>query len=393
MGLVILKASRVAGIVKNSVLGQLLVAGLCFAFALPAEAAGNAANGKLLYSSLNCSACHGSNPSTGSNKILRGANNGAGILSAIGSNVGGMGFLLNNVNAAQADDIGAYIANPNATTAAPTAAAPVVAVSPTSLQVAQGWNLLGNSLIHPLTAALQFNDQNIASVWRWDVATAGWSFYTSLLTVAELGTYTASNGLGILSQINPGEGFWVNAKANITLPIQTDTSLVSSAIVIQAPPSVGTSASSATVTPTSLLVEQGWNLLGDNLGQPLNVASQFNDQNIESVWRWDATSNRWQLYTPLLTAAALQAYATSKGYGVLGQINPGEGYWVSAKARVSLPVQVYAPSNSASTVAAPQTPVIGGHEGSEHEGGEHAGGGHEGGGHEGGEHEGGGERD
>ncbi len=108
-------------IAKNGLFRQILLAGLCLIYVSVADAAGDAANGKALYNTTNgaplaCAsgACHGTNPLAGMNKILRGANAGAVIMNAIRSNKGSMGFLTSYISAAQADDIGAYIANPSA---------------------------------------------------------------------------------------------------------------------------------------------------------------------------------------------------------------------------------------------------------------------------------------
>ena len=126
MGFGMLKVDWIIKVIaKNSVFSQLLLAGLCLISVSTAQAIGDAANGKVLYNTANgaplsCanSACHGTNPSSNMNKIRNGANNGSHIMSTINSNTGGMGFLSSYISAANADDIGAYIANPNVTTTA-----------------------------------------------------------------------------------------------------------------------------------------------------------------------------------------------------------------------------------------------------------------------------------
>ena len=61
------------------------------------------------------------------------------------------------------------------------------------------------------------------------------------------------------------------------------------------------------------------------------MISLYGDANtVTSVWKWDPSVQGWQFYTPLMDATALQAYANSKGYGVLSTIGPGEGYWLNA---------------------------------------------------------------
>lgn len=78
----------------------------------PAPAAASSAlNGKSLYQA-NCASCHGGNPAQNISKVLKGTSAG-NTLNAIASNTGGMGFLSGTIGAAQANDIAAYLAQPN----------------------------------------------------------------------------------------------------------------------------------------------------------------------------------------------------------------------------------------------------------------------------------------
>lgn len=100
------------------------------------------------------SGCHGTNVALNKNKILRGANNGPLIMTAISKNAGGMGFLAAYVNATDAADIGAYIANPAAGTAAPAASvAPASLAFPSTVLGAASANQTV-TLSNPGTAAL-----------------------------------------------------------------------------------------------------------------------------------------------------------------------------------------------------------------------------------------------
>lgn len=85
----------------------------------------------------------------------------------------------------------------------------------------------------------------------------------------------------------------------------------------------------------------GWNLLGNSINAPLDVATTLGDANkVTSVWKWIPATNKWAFYTPAMTPAALATYAAGKGYDVLTTIYGGEGFWVNAKAvmAISLPV-------------------------------------------------------
>ena len=82
----------------------------------------------------------------------------------------------------------------------------------------------------------------------------------------------------------------------------------------------------------TLMLDSGWNLLGNGWGQALPVATIFgNTANVTTVWKWDAPKNGWQFYSPSMNAQELQNYAASKGYGVLSEIGAGEGFWVNVK--------------------------------------------------------------
>lgn len=91
-------------------------------------------------------------------------------------------------------------------------------------------------------------------------------------------------------------------------------------------------------------IASGWGLLGYIGGTPVKVETVFgsvsaNDipnvtSNIFSVWKW--ANNSWQFWTPAMTTTDLAAYASSKGYQVLSELQPGDGYWVNAKAPVTL---------------------------------------------------------
>ncbi|MEN9492344.1 MAG: hypothetical protein RJA63_2793, partial [Pseudomonadota bacterium] len=87
----------------------------------------------------------------------------------------------------------------------------------------------------------------------------------------------------------------------------------------------------------AITVAPGWNLLGNPVNQSIAVADRFgNPSFISSVWKWDTDKANWQFYSPALTAAELKSYASAQGYGVLSEINPGDGYWVNAKAQADL---------------------------------------------------------
>lgn len=84
-------------------------------------------------------------------------------------------------------------------------------------------------------------------------------------------------------------------------------------------------------------LSQGWNLIGNPLERALTVADIFEgNSSVVTVWKWNASQSAWAFYTPSMTASALQTYASGKGYSVLDQISPTEGFWVNASAATSV---------------------------------------------------------
>jgi hypothetical protein len=81
----------------------------------------------------------------------------------------------------------------------------------------------------------------------------------------------------------------------------------------------------------------GWNLLGNPVNHSIAVADSFGDAaKVNSVWKWDSTAAKWQLYAPNLGATELQSYAASQGFAVLREIAAGDGFWVNAKTQAEL---------------------------------------------------------
>ena len=94
-------------------------------------------------------------------------------------------------------------------------------------------------------------------------------------------------------------------------------------------------AASATVTVATsagtLNLVAGWNLLGNSINAPQDVATGFgNAANVTTVWKWIAATSRWAFYSPTFADGGA-AYAATKGYDFLTTINGGEGFWVNAK--------------------------------------------------------------
>jgi len=204
---------------------------------------------------------------------------------------------------------------------------------PTSQTVtlAPGWNLLGNGQDQPLAVASLFgNASNVTTVWKWDVATTGWQFYAPSMDATALQTYASGKGYGVLTSINPGEGFWVNVAQPFTVTFPAGVSL---------------SARDFTAGKTYAL-KPNWNLVGIGnslspsgfnvaLSSSLPVAGAV-PVNLTTLWAWDNLQSKWYFYAPNLEGqggTVLFDYTASKGYldfTATGKtLGAGMGFWVN----------------------------------------------------------------
>jgi len=122
-----------------------------------------------------------------------------------------------------------------------------------SLSLVQGWNLLGNGSSGTIDVATAFGAaSNVSTVWKWIANTTRWAFYAPSLVGQALSDYVASKGYDLLTTVNGGEGFWVNAAASFTTPLPSGTLIQSKSFM----PTAGTHA-----------LPQGWSLIatGDSL--------------------------------------------------------------------------------------------------------------------------------
>ena len=125
--------------------------------------------------------------------------------------------------------------------------------------------------------------------------------------------YATSKGYDVLTTINGGEGFWVNATSAFSAQLPAGTTIASTSFQTMA---------------------SGWNLIaiGDN-----KTPSQFNTlagavTPLTTIWAWDAAKLNWYFYAPSLdSAGTLSSYISSKGYLNFGAkvLDPMTGFWVN----------------------------------------------------------------
>lgn len=179
------------------------------------------------------------------------------------------------------------------------------------LDLAAGWNLMGNSLSTPLDVRSTLGAQNsVVSVWKWDATNQSWAFYSPSYDAAgTLASYAASKGYSVLTTIQQGEGYWVNASAPVALGIH-------------AGPPVSLAAGNLVT---------GWNLTATG-DAPTPSALSGNLGNVTTLWAWDTVTGSWYFHSPSLQAGnTLASYNAGKGYKDFGAmtLGYGRGFWIN----------------------------------------------------------------
>jgi len=194
-----------------------------------------------------------------------------------------------------------------------------------ALSVSPGWNLLGNPVNQTITVSEKFGDATrVNTVWKWDNSKGRWQFYTPAMDAASLQRYVNDQGYGVLTEVNPGDGYWINAK---------------------------TQADFGSICGSSINLRQsglpsGWNLVSTasqispkDFNLTLSTTPPTSGQvpiNMTSLWAWDNARSRWYFYAPSLEAqsnTALSDYINSNGYEdftISGKtLGNGVGIWVN----------------------------------------------------------------
>ncbi len=103
-------------------------------------------------------------------------------------------------------------------------------------------------------------------------------------------------------------------------------------------------------------LNRGWNLVGNNSTSVIDVATTFPDTTkVVSVWTWNNAKSAWNFYSPFFpTAKELDSYAANKGYLTLHSIPPANGFWLNVTQPFALRTSVLVATN-------PQTGLMSGY--------------------------------
>lgn len=216
------------------------------------------------------------------------------------------------------------------TTTSTTASTTTTTQAPSaSVSIEPGWNLVGNGSSSPMDVLTQFNDATrITSAWKW--SNGKWAFYAPSMTSQALADYAASKGYEVLTTINGGDGFWINASQSLSVTMPEGTPV--------RPASFQEGKTGA--------LKPGWNLVAIGISR---TPPGFNGDlgtspptpevvpiNLTTLWAWDNPKTKWYFYAPSLDAqggTALTDYIAGKGYLDFTTANktlgPGVGFWVN----------------------------------------------------------------
>ena len=83
---------------------------------------------------------------------------------------------------------------------------------------------------------------------------------------------------------------------------------------------------STSMADTALLVKKGWQLIGS--ATPLDNMSKFKSTNVEQVWHFDATTQKWLGYSP---DTEIQNRMSSNHISKLKSLENWHGFWIKSK--------------------------------------------------------------
>ena len=204
-----------------------------------------------------------------------------------------------------------------------------------NVSLAKGWNLIGAGGNESFKVSTLFGDKNaFVTVWKWIADKGQWAFYAPSMTATALSDYALAKGYQVLDTIQGSDGFWVNASSatSVSLPFGT----------------------AYTAVDHRASLSTGWNLIssGDNLtpvrfnnyltiysgSMPPSIGSETTttvyQDNLTSLWAWDATNSKWYFYAPSLDRSqVLGDYIIGKGYLNFTtenkKLGSGTGFWVN----------------------------------------------------------------
>lgn len=186
-----------------------------------------------------------------------------------------------------------------------------------TVQLTAGWNMLGNGGAEAVPVATLFGDADrINAVWKWVAASSRWAIY--LPGLADGGaSYASANNLLPLTSVGAGEGFWVNAKSDMSVSMAFSSPVEAASFR----------------SGQAHALRSGWQLVasGDGSSPAAFVQAAGVTAAVKAVWAWNRASARWYFYSPAMAAAGtLPAYLAAHGLADFGStaLSATTGFWV-----------------------------------------------------------------
>jgi hypothetical protein len=204
-----------------------------------------------------------------------------------------------------------------------------------TLNLAAGWNLIGNSSSAALAVSAVGDNTTVSTVWKWIAAAAKWAFYTPSLGTQALLEYAASKGYDVLTTLESGDGFWVNATKALSVQLPAGSAVPAAALMPTGTKPLGNGWSLVAIGETKTASE--FNLALGGLSTPPAIPADI-PANLTSLWAWDQGQSGWYFYAPALEkTGGLSAFITGKSYldfsSTSKKLGPGVGFWVNMPAR------------------------------------------------------------
>ncbi|MFH1523032.1 MAG: fibronectin type III domain-containing protein [Patescibacteria group bacterium] len=150
---------------------------------------------------------------------------------------------------------------------------------------------------------LKQEKDKIISAWKWENNT--WVVYLFGET-DEGAAYAISKGFNLLTSINFSDGFWINVAEAFSATVTGQPSWNKPVVFLK-----------------------GWNLKGANSIFTVDASDlQPEGEDLQTVSAWKWVGDKWAVYLPEEPDGGA-SYAASKGFIILEEIYPGEGFWIN----------------------------------------------------------------
>ncbi len=184
-----------------------------------------------------------------------------------------------------------------------------------AIQLEADWNLVSLTRTPEQSNATQLfaglKDQ-LTSAWKWDLSSGNGTWAVYLPGEVDQGAaYAAAKGFSTLNALHPREGCWLNMNSQSALQLNGPIPQDEAALV------------------------QGWNLIGTRGFATISIDDLLDKHTdrTHSVWTWQhssGSSGQWAVSLPGESDGG-EAYAQSKGFALLTEIQAGEGFWLNAQ--------------------------------------------------------------